>query len=70
MIAYKNTISVVEVRNYVEIVDIEHEEEKKKEETDEFQRQKEVRIVAELYRHPWYIKYLNFLFLFISNFIS
>ena len=49
------------MRNYVELVDLEQEEESKKEATDELQRRKEVKIVTELYRHPWYIKLFEFL---------
>ena len=59
MLASQNSIFVVEVRNFFEIIDVEQEEDKRKEEKDELQCREEVKIVSELYRNPWYINNLN-----------
>ena len=56
------------MRKYVELVDIEQEEESRNVKTDELQRRKEVKIVAELYRHPWYIKLFEFLIIINVSF--
>ena len=68
MLASQNSIFVVEVKQFVEIIDVEQEEDKRKEEKDELQCREEVKIVSELYRNPWYINNLNINYFFHVSF--
>ena len=45
------------MKTVVELVDIENEEERRKEDIYELQHRKEVKIVSELCKHPWYSKH-------------
>ena len=59
MLTPKNTTFVVLKKTVVELVDIENEEERRKEDIYELQHRKEVKIVSELCKHPWYSKHFN-----------
>ena len=67
MVTTKNTTFFVLMKT---VVDIENEEERRKDEIYEIQRRKDVKIVSESCRHPWYSKHCNVTIYITNHFIG